>query len=91
MNNAEALQAMAIQVSDKTRQIVCRELKVESFADLVDRDFQAFDAKHDVDRNKVARYSDRNRGSVRLNAGKFYTAEEHDRRVRRVKRLKLPG
>jgi hypothetical protein len=82
---------MAIQVSDKTRQIVCRELKVDSFADLVDRDFQAFDENHDVDRNKVARYADRNRGSVRLNAGKFYTAKEHEQRIERVKKLKLPG
>ncbi|ESQ17435.1 MAG TPA: hypothetical protein DDY14_04905 [Chromatiaceae bacterium] len=82
---------MAIQVSDKTRQIVCRELKVNSFADLVDRDFQEIDENHDVDRNKVARYADRNRGSVRLDAGKFYTAKEYEQRIRRVKNMKLPG
>jgi len=82
---------MAIQVSDKVREIVCRTLGVESFAQIQEQDFEAFDADHDVDRSKASRYAHRNRGSVRLNAGKFYTAQEHAERIRRAKQQDLPG
>lgn len=82
---------MAIRVSDSAKSIVCRALNVNDFKQIVDRDFQSLDSDHDVDRTKVGRYADRNRGSIRLNAGKFYTAHEFEERVRRVKKLKLPG
>lgn len=82
---------MAIRVSDRARQIVCRELDIDDFKEIVDRDFQPLDTTQDVDRAKVGRYADRNRGSVRLNAGKFHTAQEFEERIRRVQNLKLPG
>ncbi|WP_281054916.1 hypothetical protein [Thiocystis violascens] len=43
-----------------------------------------------MSRTKAALYADRNRGSVRLNAGRFYTAREYTDRVRKMKAIKLP-
>ncbi|NVZ08401.1 hypothetical protein HW932_03910 [Allochromatium humboldtianum] len=81
---------MPITLAPKTRETLCKELGVSNLPDLMDRDFQDISPDTDVDRAKVALYADRNRGSVRLNSGRFYTAKEFADRVRKIKSLVLP-
>jgi hypothetical protein len=81
---------MPIQITEKTRETLCKTLGVGSLSELMNRDFKDISADADVSRTKAALYADRNRGSVRLNAGRFYTTREYTDRVRKMKAIKLP-
>lgn len=82
---------MAALLSDATRSAVFRTLGISSFAEVLDKNFLDITPEHDADRCKVlGLYADRNRGSVRINSGHFYTATEQQDRIARVKELKLP-
>lgn len=81
---------MSISLSQKARDLVRRAIGVQNTDDLLDRDYQDITTDNDVDRDKTEKYADRNRGSVRLNTGRFYTAREFDERIETVKRISLP-
>lgn len=81
---------MAIKIADKTRATVCNRLGVSALVDLMDRDFQDLTIDADVDRAQTDLYADRNRGSVRLNAGRFYTVREYAKHLRELQAIKLP-
>ena len=78
-------------LSDATKTAVLRALSISSVAQVFERTFLDITPDHDADRKMVlGLYADRNRGSVRLNAGHFYTASEKLERINRVKQLQLP-
>lgn len=82
---------MAALISDTTKTTVCRVLGVSSLTEVIDRDFLDITDEYDASRQMIlGLYSDRNRGSVRLNSGHFYTSSEYTDRVNRVKALHLP-
>lgn len=81
---------MRIQVSGRTKEVICKTLNIKNLKDVIDRSYGGFSIKNDVDREKTVLYSDSNRGSIRLNTGRFYTASEHEERINRAKKLKLP-
>lgn len=43
-----------------------------------------------MDREKAALYADRNRGSVRLNAGHYFTVKEYAEHIRNMQAARLP-
>jgi len=81
---------MPISVSEKTINTLLQRLGLKCPVDVMDLDFQDIDEEHDVDREKASLYASRNRGSVRINTGRYYTAKEYRDRVRHVKNLRLP-
>ena len=81
---------MPIRISDQTRKILLNALNMERLVEVMDRNYTDIDEAHDIDREKAVRYASRNRGSVRINTGRFYTVKEHLDRVARARRLKLP-
>lgn len=82
---------MAKLLSVATQDAALKALGISSFAEVLDRDFLDLTPEHDADRTLVLRlYADRNRGSVRINSGHFYTASEIKARIRRVQELRLP-
>lgn len=81
---------MTTALSESAAAIVCGILGVTNTNQLLDRDYRDISPETDVDRDKTRKYADRNRGSVRLNAGKFYTASEFADRVEAVSRTPLP-
>lgn len=81
---------MAMTLAEETRKTLCDEFGVNRLVELMERDFEDMSPEADVDREKAALYAERNRGSVRLNAGRFYTATEYAEHIRKVKALNLP-
>lgn len=81
---------MTIRVSETTRDIVCKSLDIDRLSAVIDMSYKGFSTTSDVDREKTRLYSDSNRGSVRLNTGRFYTVKEYDERINRIKNMKLP-
>ncbi|MFZ4524293.1 MAG: hypothetical protein ACOYOE_01765 [Chlorobium sp.] len=81
---------MTIRVSETTRNIVCESLDIDRLSEVIDMSYGGFSTTADVDREKTKLYSDSNRGSVRLNTGRYYTAKEYEERINRIKNMKLP-
>ncbi|MGB4062529.1 MAG: hypothetical protein WBK19_01760 [Azonexus sp.] len=82
---------MATMLSDVTKRAVFKALGISSFAEVLDKEFLDLTPEHDADRGLVlGLYADRNRGSVRINSGHFYTASEMKARISRVQELRLP-
>jgi len=81
---------MTLSISRNARNTLLKNLGIRNLIDIMDRNFLELDEAHDIDRKKAARYSNRNRGSVRVNTGRFYTVKEHQRRIKKAKQLKLP-
>lgn len=82
---------MVCLVSKVTETVLLKTLGISSLSDILDRTYKGFSREADVDREKVMGvYGDRNRGSIRLNSGRFYTAAEYENRIQRVKALQLP-
>jgi len=81
---------MPITLAEETRKTLCKELGVSALVELMEFDFQDISPEADVDRDKAAFYADRNRGSVRLNSGRFYTAKEYAAHIRKAKSVELP-
>jgi hypothetical protein len=81
---------MAMTLAEETRKTLCDEFGVTGLVELIERDFEDISPAADVDREKAALYAERNRGSVRLSAGRFYTATEYVEHIRKVKALNLP-
>lgn len=81
---------MPASISEKTKKVVLAALNLKSLGDVMDREYGVIDRAHDIDRENAVRYASRNRGSIRINTGRFYTLNEHAERVKRVKQLKLP-
>lgn len=81
---------MSISLSEKTRAVLLNVLGISQLSDVLDKDFHDLSATNDVCRSKVSIYGDRNRGSVRLNSGHYYTVSEFEERLRQVKLTPLP-
>ena len=81
---------MSIQISEKTKETICQALGASSLAELQERPYQELSCEADVDREKAALYADRNRGSVRLNAGRYFTMKEHADYIRNMQAVRLP-
>lgn len=81
---------MSINLAKKTRETLCKALGVSDLTQVMDRDFKNISRENDINREKVALYADRNRGSVRLNSGRFYTAKEYEERIRKTNSRALP-
>lgn len=81
---------MSAQLSEKTIETICKTLGATSLSELQERPYQALSAEADVDRDKAALYADRNRGSVRLNAGHYFTVKEYAEHIRNMQAVRLP-
>lgn len=81
---------MSFWMSAETRGVLVHALGLSQLEDVLDRDYKEISSSNDVKRDKVPVYGDRNRGSVRLNMGRFYTYGEYENRVSRVKAISLP-
>jgi len=81
---------MGITISPETEEILCRALGCKRLLDVMDRDYADFSETQDVDREKIMRHAKRNRGSIRISKGRFYTLKEYAERIHRVKKLRLP-
>lgn len=81
---------MAINLAEDTRKTLCEEFGVTRLVELMEREYKDLSPEADVDREKAALYAKRNRGSVRLNTGRYYTATEFAEHIRKVKALNLP-
>ena len=81
---------MSYWLSTGTREVLEHVLGLSQLEDVLDRDYQEVSSSHDVNRDKIHVYGDRNRGSVRLNTGRFYTYGEYEDRISRVKAIPLP-
>lgn len=78
-------------MSEATMTKLFARLGASSCGELLGRNYQGLSRDHDVDRVAHMRlYADRNRGSVRINSGRFYTIAEYEDRVARVKERALP-
>lgn len=82
--------ALTSYLSDKTKAVLMGVLGVSKLEDVLYKDFQDISVSCDVIRKQAELYSDRNRGSVRLNAGRYYTAGEFQERVQQAKFIPLP-
>jgi len=80
----------SFELSGATQQALIRTLSISRIEDVLDMEFRVPSEDFDVSREKAAVYSNLNRGSVRLNSGKFYTFGEFRERVARVKAMPLP-
>ena len=83
-------ESMAIQISEKTKQTICQTLDAASLDELQERPYQSLSVDADVNRDHAAIYAHRNRGSVRLNAGRYFTMKEYEDFVRQAKSVRLP-
>lgn len=84
-------ESMATLFSEASQAVVFSVLGISTLSEVLDKDFQDITPTQDIIRDKVSGlYADRNRGSVRLNSGRFYTAAEFDARIDRVSALNLP-
>lgn len=81
---------MTIKLSENTKEIIRKALDVESFKELQDRPYQDFSVDADVDREKAKIYAERNRGSVRLNTGRYFTLNEYADHLRKLRSVRLP-
>lgn len=81
---------MSFGLSAETRGVLVHVLGLSQLEDVLDKDYQEVSSNCDVKRDKVLVYGDRNRGSVRLNTGRFYTYGEYEDRISRVKAIPLP-
>jgi hypothetical protein len=81
---------MPIHIAEATGEALYQELGVSRLIEVMKHDFQDISPDADVDRDKSALYADRNRVSVRLSSGRYYTAQEYAAHVRKVKSLELP-
>lgn len=82
---------MAKLLSDANQNVIFKALCISSFAEALDKNFLDITTENDADRDQIlGLYADRNRGSVRINSGYFYTASEMKARISRVQELMLP-
>lgn len=81
---------MSISLSDKTKAVLLNVLGISQLTDVLDKDFRDLSASNDVCRSKASIYGDRNRGSVRLNSGNYYTVREFEERLQQAKLTPLP-
>lgn len=81
---------MPIHISHQTKRILLNALNLGHLVEIIDKDYTDIDEKNDIDHKKAVRYAGRNRGSVRINTGRFYTMKEYSDRILRAKKLKLP-
>ena len=87
----EIMKEIKIQLSKRSRSVIKKNLKLKRIDEVVDHKYADFSPENDICREKVNTiYAKRIRGSVRLRAGRYYTAKEYKDRVKRVKALTLP-
>jgi hypothetical protein len=79
-----------IELNKKSQSIIRKQLNVKKIEDVISRDYIDFSPENNIDREKTKIYSRKVRGSVRLKNGRFYTTNEYQKRVDRVKALELP-
>ena len=82
---------MTMLLSEETQSIICKRLNMSCLEDVVEKEYGSISASQDTDREKTALYASHNRGSIRLNTGRYYTAQEYAERVKRVTNMKLPS
>ena len=76
----------------KVQQIIKSRLKLNDLSDVFKRHSKKFpdNGPEMVSREKVKLYLRNIRGSIRLKNGRFYTPQEWEDRIKRIKSLKLP-
>lgn len=80
----------SFKLSEKSLEVITRFLGLSNLHEIMERRFQDFSPEDDIIRDKVDKYSRRIRGSVRLRSGRYYTAQEFQDRIERIKHLELP-
>ena len=78
------------RLKESTQNIILNRIKIAKQDDVYSRRFESRIPKAVVSRERIKIYSRTIRGSVRLNQGRFYTFEEHQRRIQEAKKIILP-
>ena len=81
---------MAIRISDYSKKAICRSLKVNHLSELLDQSFSQESIETPEDCEMTRLYADRNRGSVRITTGRFYSTAEYQDHIAKVKGLRIP-
>ncbi len=76
--------------SSETKGLLLKCLGLSSMEELWTREYKDLTLDDDVNRESVAKYSIRARGSVRLFSGRYYTLVEYNDRIDRINNLRLP-
>lgn len=79
-------------LSEKSQKIITSRLKSKDISEVFEKHSREIpDSKpNTTSRERVKLYNKNIRGSVRLRTGRFYTPEEWEERIRRIKAIKLP-
>ena len=77
-------------LTEKSLQLIQERLKAKDKLELVNRDYDKTSSRVDFNREDAKKYANRNRGSVRIFRGKFYTQSEYEEFVERALGIELP-
>lgn len=77
-------------LTDKSLQLIQDRLKAKDKTELVNREYVKTSSSTDFNREDAKKYANRNRGSVRIFRGNFYTQSEYDEFVTDALAIELP-
>lgn len=77
-------------LTQKSLQLIQDRLKAKDKTELVNRDYSKTSSCVDFNREDAKKYANRNRGSVRIFRGNFYTRSEYEEFVEEALALELP-
>ncbi len=77
-------------LTENTVLLIQKTLHAQDKAELITRGYGTTSAKADFNREDTQKYANRNRGSVRILRGNFYTPKEYEDFVAKALALKLP-
>lgn len=77
-------------LTEKSLKVIEDRLKAKNKVDLVNRDYTKTATDVDFSREDAKKYANRNRGSVRIFRGNFYTQSEYEEFVKNALALELP-
>ncbi len=77
-------------LTQKSLQLIQDRLKAKDKTELVNRDYDKTSSCVDFNREDAKKYANRNRGSVRIFRGNFYTRSEYEEFVEKALALELP-
>jgi hypothetical protein len=77
-------------LTQKSLKLIQDRLKAKDNTELVNRDYNKTSSNVDFNREDAKKYANRNRGSVRIFRGNFYTRSEYEEFVEKALSIELP-
>lgn len=82
--------AKNFDLEESTQEIIRTTIGASSVDAIVDLDYPDIIPRNQQERNIAEKYLVHNRGSARIKLGCFYTKNEFDERIEKIKKLALP-